>query len=137
MSKTIRIGFIGAGGIARFQAEHLAKIPGAQVVAAADINKDALDKFKKEFNPPHLFKDWKKLVAMPDLDAVSVCTPNKAHYKPTLAALQAGKHVLVEKPMAMNAQEAAAMVAAAKTPTANRFSMALYSGRSIAAQTGG
>ncbi|MBU4201344.1 MAG: Gfo/Idh/MocA family oxidoreductase [Verrucomicrobia bacterium] len=114
MNKTVRIGFIGAGGIACWQAEQLKKIQGAQVVAAADVSDIALEKFKKQYNPPHVFKDWKQLLAMPDLDAVSVCTPNKMHCLPTLAALKAGKHVLVEKPMAMNANEAKAMVDAAR-----------------------
>jgi predicted dehydrogenase len=114
MSKTVRVGFIGAGGIARWQAELLKKVPGAEVFAAADVSAAALDQFKKQHNPPHIFKDWKQLLALPGLDAVSVCTPNKLHCAPTIAALQAGKHVMVEKPMAMNAREAQAMVDAAR-----------------------
>ena len=114
MSKTIRIGFIGTGGIARCQAESLKKVPGAEVVAAADMSERALDHFKTQFNPPHVFKDWRQLLALPGLDAISVCTPNKLHCAPAIAALKAGKHVLVEKPMAMNAREAKDMVAAAK-----------------------
>lgn len=114
MSKTVRIGFIGAGSIARFQAELLKKVPGAQVVAVADVSDAALDQFKKQINLQHIFKNWEKLLAMSDLDAVSVCTPNKLHCAPTIAALKAGKHVLVEKPMAMNAREAKAMVDAAR-----------------------
>ncbi|MFA5342470.1 MAG: Gfo/Idh/MocA family oxidoreductase [Kiritimatiellia bacterium] len=114
MSKAIRIGFIGAGGVARLQAELLKKIPGAQIVAVADVNDASLDQFKKQFNPPRVFKNWKQLLAMPGLDAVSVCTPNKLHCAPAIAALKAGKHVLVEKPMAMNAREAQAMLAAAR-----------------------
>ncbi len=114
MTRPIRIGFIGAGGIARQQAELLKKVPGAEVVAAADVRQAALDQFKTKFNPTHVFRDWKRLLALPGLDAVSVCTPNKQHCAPTIAALKAGKHVLVEKPMAMNAREARAMVAAAR-----------------------
>ncbi|NLB59699.1 MAG: Gfo/Idh/MocA family oxidoreductase [Lentisphaerae bacterium] len=114
MSKVLRLGFIGAGGIARAQANYLKKVSGVEVVAAADVNQAALDKFKQDYNTPHLFKDWKKLLALPGLEAVSVCTPNNMHSRPSIAALKAGKHVLVEKPMAMNAKQAAAMVAAAK-----------------------
>lgn len=114
MNKTLRIGFIGAGGIARWQADQLKKVSGTEVAAAADPSEPALEQFKKQFNPPHVFKDWRKMLALPGLDAVSICTPNKLHCLPTIAALKAGKHVLVEKPMAMNAGEAQAMVAAAR-----------------------
>lgn len=114
MSKTVKIGFIGAGGIARYQMEKLHKLPGVEIVAAADVDKAALEKVKSQFGVPHLFNDWKELLALADLDAVSVCTPNAMHCEPTVAALKAGKHVLVEKPLAMNAKEGEKMVAAAK-----------------------
>ncbi len=114
MSATVRIGFVGAGGIARGQSEYLKKVPGARVFAVADINPAAVADFKKLYNPEHTFLDWRQMLALPGLDAVSVCTPNKLHCEPTVAALKAGKPVLVEKPMAMNAREAQAMVDAAR-----------------------
>lgn len=114
MNKPVRIGFIGAGGIARGQSEYLKKVPGAQVFAVADIHAAAVADFKKLYNPAHTFLDWREMLALPGLDAVSVCTPNKLHCAPTIAALEAGKPVLVEKPMAMNAREAQAMVNAAR-----------------------
>jgi len=114
MAKTFKIGFIGAGGIGRWQMEKLTKMPGVEVTAAADVNAASLEKVKTQFGVKHLFSNWHKLLAMPELDAVSVCTPNGLHCAPTVAALKAGKHVLVEKPLAMNAREGAQMVAAAK-----------------------
>ncbi len=114
MAKTVRIGFIGTGGIARYQMSVLKKIDGVEIVAASDINKSALDYAKNELKIDHTFSDWKDLIKMRDLDAVSVCTPNKLHFEPTVAALQAGKHVLVEKPMSMNAKEAQRMVEAGR-----------------------
>lgn len=114
MAKTVKIGFIGTGGIANYQMRTLVKTGGAEIAAIADINATALAKSQDEFKVKHAFTDWRKLVALKELDAVSVCTPNKLHCAPTIAALQAGKHVLVEKPMAMNAAEAAAMVKAAR-----------------------
>jgi len=115
MGKTLKIGFIGAGGIARWQADLLKKVQGAEVVAAADISDAALEQFKKQIpTVQETYKDWKQLLERKDIEAVSVCTPNKMHCEPTIAALRAGKHVLVEKPMAMNAAEAKAMVDAAK-----------------------
>ena len=114
MSRTVKIGFIGAGGIARWQGEQLKKVPGAEIVAVADVNDAALEQFKKQIPVKTTINDWKQLLAMKEIEAVSVCTPNKLHCEPTIAALKAGKHVLVEKPMAMNAEEAKAMVAAGK-----------------------
>jgi len=114
MGKTLKIGFIGAGGIARYQMSMLNKIDGVEIVAAADPNQSALDASKKEQKIAKTFNDWRELLAIKDLDAISVCTPNKLHCEPTVAALKAGKHVLVEKPMAMNAGEAWKMCEAAK-----------------------
>ncbi|OGV63526.1 MAG: hypothetical protein A2498_07030 [Lentisphaerae bacterium RIFOXYC12_FULL_60_16] len=110
MSKPLRIGFVGAGGIARFQATKLKEIPGVEIPVVADVSDQSLAEFQKVIPGVQSVKNWKSLVAMKDLDAVSVCTPNKLHFAPTVAALKAGKHVIVEKPMAMNAREAKAMV---------------------------
>jgi len=114
MGKSLRIGFIGTGGIARYQMSLLKKIEGVEIVAVSDVNEKAIEATKKEYQIDKTFTDWKDLVKMKDLDAVSVCTPNKLHYEPTVAALQSGKHVLVEKPMAMNAKEAQRMVEAGR-----------------------
>ena len=113
MAKTVKIGFIGTGGIGRYQMEKLSKVADVQILAAADVSKDNLEKAKAQYKIEHVFTDWRKLVEMPELDAVSVCTPNGMHCEPTVAALKAGKHVLVEKPLAMNAKEGTQMVKAA------------------------
>jgi predicted dehydrogenase len=113
----IGIGIIGFGGIA--QAAHA---PGyrkiadlCEIVAVADIDPARLEQARGgQWNIPNTFEDYRKLLEMPEVDAVSVCTPNYVHMQPTVDALNAGKDVLCEKPMAMNATEAAAMVAAAK-----------------------
>jgi len=114
MSGLIRVGVIGTGGIARRQARTLAKMEDVEIVAACDINEEALADFAEKFEVPHTFKDFNELVKMEELDAVTVCTPNFMHRDPTVAALKAGKDVLVEKPMAMNAAEAQQMVDAAR-----------------------
>jgi len=113
MAKKVRVGFIGTGGIARYQASILKAIEGVEVVAGADVSEDALDKFGKEAGVKQVFYDYKEMLRKVEMDAVSVCTPNVLHKDPTVAALLAGKDVLVEKPMAMNATEAQAMVDAA------------------------
>lgn len=116
MSDLVRVGFIGSGGIAGTHIGYLKAIPGVEIVALCDVSREAIEKRIKEHNLQgvKVFTDYKPMLRMKDLDAVSVCTPNYLHYKPTVDALRAGKHVMVEKPMAMNAREAQAMCDAAK-----------------------
>jgi len=117
LAKTLGIGIIGSGGIAR--GAHLpgykaCEKDGVKIVACSDINLETANQAAEQFGIPHVFTDYKKLLEMEEVDAVSVCTPNYLHKQPTIDALEAGKHVLVEKPLAMNADEGKAMVAAAK-----------------------
>ncbi|MGB7157429.1 MAG: Gfo/Idh/MocA family oxidoreductase [Tepidisphaeraceae bacterium] len=115
MSKPFKIAFIGAGGIAHHHVSHMKKVEGVEIVAAADVSEKSLAKFKDAFNVPHVFTDYKQMLKeVKDIDAVDVCTPNGLHAENTIAALAAGKHVMVEKPMAMNAREAQRMLDAAK-----------------------
>jgi predicted dehydrogenase len=110
----IGIGIIGFGGIA--QAVHA---PGyrrladqCEIVAIADIDPTRIEQAKSDkWNIPNAVEDYNKLLEMPEIDAVSICTPNGIHMQATLDALAAGKHVLCEKPMAMNATEAKTMIA--------------------------
>jgi len=90
------------------------KLPRARMVACCDIDEKKAKEAGGKFDIPNVFTDYEELLRLDEIDAVSVCTPNFAHKKPTVAALKAGKHVLVEKPMAMNAKEAAEMVRASK-----------------------
>ena len=108
---------IGTGGIAN--GAHLpgySQIPNeCEIFALCDIDPTALRKTAEKYpDVPHKFEDYKKLLEMPEIDGVSVCTPNYVHYQPTIDALKAGKHVLCEKPIAMNAREAQEMVATAR-----------------------
>lgn len=112
---TFKVGFIGAGAIAVHQMSLLKKIEGVEVSAAADIGAKSLDNARQQHSIPHLYTDYKQMLReRKDLDAISVCTPNGLHAENTIAALEAGKHVLVEKPMAMNAAEGQKMIDAAK-----------------------
>ena len=114
MAEEIRVGIIGTGGIAHSQAKALTAIEGVRLAAGCDIREDTLKDFAEEFGCERTFADYSELARLKDLHAVSVCTPNFLHKDPTIAALKAGKHVMVEKPMAMNAQEAQEMVDAAE-----------------------
>jgi predicted dehydrogenase len=100
-----RVGIVGTGGIAR--AQHLPgwrNIPNVNIVALADINKAAASAAAMEFGVPHVFTDFQELLKL-DLDAVDVCTPNLSHVPIVQAALEAGKHVICEKPLAVTARE--------------------------------
>jgi len=116
MGKKVRVGFVGAGGIAGTHIKYLKQVPGVEIVALSDISPEAMAARIAEHGLEGVktFADYRKMLKLKDLDAVSVCTPNYLHYKPTMDALRARKHVIVEKPMAMNARQAKAMCQAAK-----------------------
>jgi len=107
----LRVGIIGAGNIARNHVKGY-KAAGAQVVAIADTNPVTLETRAAEWSVPHAFADFRDLLQVPGLDAVSVCTPNSAHHAPTIAAAAAGKHVLCEKPISLSLTEADEMIGA-------------------------
>ncbi len=109
------VGIIGTGGIAHQHATHLKKLSGVELVCGADINEKTLHAFKDQHGLARVYADYHAMLsAETALDAVCVCTPNLEHAPATIAALTAGKHVLVEKPMAMDATGCRAMIAAAK-----------------------
>ncbi len=115
MMKETKVGIIGAGGIAG--GKHLPghrNVEGLSIIAVCDIDRQRAEDFAKQHDIKHVFSDYNDLVAMPELDAVSVCTPNNFHAAPSIAALEAGKHVICEKPIAGNAIDGQAMVDAQK-----------------------
>lgn len=113
--KTLRVGFIGAGGIAGAHARQYQSRPDVELVAAADVAPANLEKMREQFGVGGLYSDWKQMLDKEELDAVSICTPNYLHHEPTIDALNAGCHVLVEKPLAMNAQQGREMVELARS----------------------
>lgn len=110
----LRVGVVGLGWPGETHLKHYNAQPGVSVVAVADPNAARLSKIQSTYNVPHAYSDWKELVERDDLDIVSVATPNYLHMPITVAALQSGKHVLTEKPIAANAADALAMVEAAE-----------------------
>lgn len=115
MPETIGIGIIGAGGIARgVHIPGYQKLDNAKVVAIADPVAGARDAASSEANIEHAYEDYRDLLKRDDIHAVSVTTPNFMHAEATIAALEAGKHVLCEKPLAMNTAEGEAMVEASQ-----------------------
>ena len=110
---TLSIGFIGAGNINRMHMKN-AQALGCTLAAAADPVAASLEECKKQFGIARGFEKWQDLLADKSIDAVVVGTPNKFHAEQAVAALHAGKHVLLEKPMAMNEREADQIVEAAR-----------------------
>ena len=118
MEKIIRIAVVGCGGIANGKhMPSLKRLPGVEMVAFCDIIPERAEKARKDFGTPdaRVYTDYKEMLAKEaDVDAVHVCTPNRSHSFITIDALEAGKNVMCEKPMAKTSAEAAAMCEAAK-----------------------
>ena len=114
--KPLRVAIIGCGGIAQTHIKYMKGIPGVSIVAGADILPAALDRMKNNHGVTALYLDYNEMLEAEgkNIDAVSVCTPNGVHHAAAIAALNAGKHVICEKPMAMNAVQAQEMADAAK-----------------------
>ena len=115
MTKKLRWGLIGCGDIAvRRVAPALSEVPQSELTAVSRANADRLDEFADRFRVRQRFVRWQELVQSQDIDCVYVATPPNLHAEQTIAAAEAGKHVLCEKPMAMNIAECERMIAAAK-----------------------
>jgi len=113
----VQVGVLGAGAWAQFA--HLpgyARDPRCKVVAIADPVRERAEAFAKEFDIPHVYDSHDALIAHHGIDAIDVCTPSATHFDLSWASLQAGKHVLCEKPVAYDYQDTrrAAALAAEK-----------------------
>lgn len=112
MSTEIRYGLIGCGRVAPRHAQSLKQIPHARLVAVADLRANRAGHFAEEYGATP-FTDHHALLDQPDIDAVTICVPSGLHAQVTLDALDAGKHVLVEKPIALSLEDADRMIARA------------------------
>jgi predicted dehydrogenase len=112
MSK-IKIGIIGTGSISEQHIESYLSNSKVELYAFCDINEERLNLMAEKYNVKHAFTDMNEMLQLKELDAVSVCTWNSAHAPCAIAALNAGKHVLCEKPMSISEEDAKAMKEAA------------------------
>lgn len=110
----LKIGVIGVGNISNEHIQAYLKNPNVELYAFCDINETQLKIMAEKYGVTRTFTDKDEMLALPELDAVSVCTWNSEHAPCTIAALNAGKHVLCEKPMATTVEEAIAMKEAAE-----------------------
>lgn len=111
---SVRIGLIGAGFGRRVQLPALRLVPGAQVVAVASSDPERAAQVARELDIPRAFADAEQLARADGIDVVIVSSPPHAHARYAVAALEAGKHVLCEKPAALDATEARRMLAASE-----------------------
>lgn len=113
-NKVIGIGIVGAGFARTTQIPGFKDCIGARVVAIASAHRERAESVADEFKIRNVADDWRELVARDDVDLVSIVTPPATHMEITMAALEHGKAVLCEKPMAMNADEALRMTERAR-----------------------
>jgi predicted dehydrogenase len=109
----LRIGIIGTGWGARVQVPAF-RLAGADVVAIAGHDPARTVETARALDVPNSFNDWHRLLDSPDIDLISVVTPPSLHREMAIAALESGRHVLSEKPTALNAAEAEAMLQASE-----------------------
>lgn len=114
MKEKIGIGIIGTGFARKVQIPAFLACDGAEIVSVASGRLANAEDAAREFNIAHFTDDWRETVERDDVDLVCVTTPPDTHFEMTMRALQLGKHVLCEKPFAMNIEEARQMTELAK-----------------------
>lgn len=106
MSKIIKIGVIGAQFAGQFHGDVWQQTPGAQIVAVADRDGTAAEAFKKKYNVRDAYTTADDMFQNQDIDVVDICLPNFLHTEFAIAAMEAGKHVICEKPLATTLEDA-------------------------------
>jgi predicted dehydrogenase len=109
LAKKIKIGVIGVGFIGPAHMEAMRRL-GHEVVAVAEYTQELADQASERFFIPKAYGNWKDLVADPEIDVVHIASPNYLHYEHAKSALEAGKHVVCEKPLAMTSEESGELV---------------------------
>jgi UDP-N-acetylglucosamine 3-dehydrogenase len=113
--QVVRFGIIGCGGIANgFHMRDLSQIPEAELVACADVRPEMAKQFAEKWGAEASYGDYPQLLGREDVDAVIVATHHETHAAIAADALEAGKHVLVQKPLTTRLEDADRLVAAAK-----------------------
>jgi predicted dehydrogenase len=112
--KTYNWGILGTGFIAQKMADALPFVPNSKLYAIASRNMDTAKTFASKYKVDKMYGSYEELVKDPAVDIVYVATPHNLHYENTIMALEHGKHVLCEKPFAVNGREVRGMIAKAK-----------------------
>ncbi len=112
--KTLQIGIIGIGFIGRQHIDAINRIPYTKIVAVSDQNFEAAQELARQFQIPACYRTGEELIADPQVQIVHNCTPNVAHYALNKLAIESGKHVYSEKPLAITGPQAAELVTLAR-----------------------
>jgi predicted dehydrogenase len=112
--KEVRLAIIGTGRMAGYHAERFQIVKHCRIVAAVDVDRERAETFCKQHGIPESYSTLEDLLARADVDAVSNVTPDAFHAPVSVQCLKAGKHVLCEKPLALNYPDALRMVATAR-----------------------
>lgn len=105
MSK-LKVAVIGAGSISDLHLQAYAKNPEVEIYAICDLNQARAEEMAQKYGASRVFTDYKEILKLPEIHSVSVCTWNNSHAAISIAALDAGKHVLCEKPLCQTVEEA-------------------------------
>jgi predicted dehydrogenase len=127
--RTVHAAIIGSGFMGAAHAEALRRVPGVEIVAVASHRRERAEALASRYGVPTATDDWREVVASGAVEVVHNCTPNDLHYEVNRAALEAGKHVVSEKPLTITAAEAEALVALAEEAgvvTAVNFNYRFY-----------
>ena len=114
MDQKIRVGIIGAGLMGDIHTAALHALSNADIVGIADIDLSRAKAVAQKFEVKHVFADYNELLAMEGVNAVVIATPEPFHKDPAIAAAEAGKHILLEKPIATTLQDSDAIINAAR-----------------------
>src|SRR5579875_116799 len=112
--RVLGVGIVGIGGAAVNMLPAFARNPDFNVVAAADIDPEILGRFARDYPGAATFRSVTEICACPAVDLIYIGTPTRFHTEHAALAIERGKHVLIEKPMAVTLEEAEAMIAAAE-----------------------
>lgn len=112
--KIIRWGIVGPGNIAKKFARAVANLPQCEIAAVCGSSQEKAERFAKEFDIPNAFCDHAQMAAFDGIDAVYIATPHVSHFDLSKIYIQAGKHILCEKPLCVNARQAEQLLAEAQ-----------------------
>jgi predicted dehydrogenase len=111
--KVFKFGVVGCGSIGPTHGAAIRQIPhDAELIAVADVINDRARKMAEKFGVSRIYGDYRELIADPDIDIVCICTPSGAHADMAITAMEAGKHVVVEKPMDVTLEACDRLIAA-------------------------
>ena len=114
MKDKVRVGLVGSGFISAIHADSLKRCAAAELTAVASPTKGKAEAFAQKYGIAHHFTDYRQLLALDEIDLVVIGTPNYLHCECTVKAAEAGKHIVLEKPMCLTLAEADQMVDACR-----------------------